>query len=466
LRRLPRFTVTAPRRTSGPRLGQAQQARQEQRLLPQQLQSVELLALPAAELGAWLVEAYAGNEALELEWRSAGPPPPSEQRGPRRSGDDEAALRHSAWLESASADRRPLGLVDRLEAQLALLDLDPERRRWCLFLVAELDSDGLLTATDEHLLERAAAIGLSTEDGALGRALSIVQGLDPKGVAGRDQAEALLLQLDPEDPNYPLLAELIENHLELVARNKLPQVARELDVDVAEVELLVRRLGELDLRPAGADIEVHAPVLNPDVVVDWDGQGFELRLTRGDLPDVRIDPEVERLARSTETDADLRRYLRGKVDEARGIVDALAQRRTTLARVSAAIFHRQTGYLLHGPARIAPLTMTQLAAELELHPSTVSRCVAGKSVQTPWGIVTLRSFFEAAASKASVSGRSSAAACLAELVAAEDKRRPLSDEELVAALARRGFDVARRTVAKHRGELGIPSSYQRRSYAA
>ena len=458
--------MSADRRPRGPRLGQSQQARQEQRLLPQQLQSVELLALPAAELGAWLVEAYAGNEALDLEWRSSGPPPPAEQRGPRRSGDDEASQRHAEWLESASANGRPLGLVDRLEAQLALLDLELEERRWCLLLIAELDADGLLTASDERLLERAEACGLNAAEGALGRALSVVQGLEPKGVAGRDQAEALLLQLDPEDPDYPLLAELIECHLEKVARNKLPQVARELDLDVADVEQLVRRLGELDLRPAGAEVGVDAPVLNPGVIVEWDGQSFELRLTRGDLPDVRIDPEVERLARSSETDGDLRRYLRGKVDEARGIVDALAQRRTTLARVSAAIFHRQTGYLLHGPARIAPLTMTQLAGELEMHPSTVSRCVAGKSVQTPWGIVPLRSFFEAAASKTSVSGRSSVAACLAELVAAEDKRQPLSDEELVAALAGRGFEVARRTVAKHRRELEIPSSYQRRRFAA
>lgn len=458
--------MSADRRPRGPRLGQSQQARQEQRLLPHQLQSVELLALPVAELGAWLVEAYSGNEALELEWRSSGAPPPSEQRGPRRSGDDEAAQRHAEWLESASANCRPLGLVDRLEAQLALLDLQPEERRWCLLLIAELDADGLLTASDEHLLERAEAAGLEQAGGAFGRALSVVQGLEPKGVAGRNQAEALLLQLDPKDPDYLLLAELIECHLEKVARNKLPQVARALDLDVADVEQLVRRLGELDLRPAGAEFGVDAPVLSPDVIVEWDGQSFELRLTRGDLPDVRIDPEVERLSRCTETDGDLRRYLRGKVDEARGIVDALAQRRTTLARVSAAVFHRQTGYLLHGPARIAPLTMTQLAGELEMHPSTVSRCVAGKSVQTPWGIVPLRSFFEAAASKTSVSGRSSVAACLADLVAAENKCQPLSDEELVGALAGRGFEVARRTVAKHRRELEIPSSYQRRRFAA
>lgn len=464
--------MSSNHRARGPQLGQSQQARQEQRLLPQQLQSIELLALPTVELGVWLADAYAGNEALDLEWKSAQLPPGEAGRGPRRSADDEAAARHSGWLENASAEVREVGLVDRLESQLALVDLEPWERHWCLFLVSELDSDGLLTTPDEHLLERAIHIGLRSADDpergreALGRALSVVQSLEPRGVAGRDQAEVLLLQLDPEDSDYSLMARLIERHLEDVVRNKLPQVARELNVEVGEVEYLVRRLGELELRPAGTVSSLDAPVLSPDVIVEWDGRAFELRLTRGDLPDVRIDPEVERLSRAPETDRDLRRYLRGKVDEARGIVDALAQRRTTLARVSNAVFQRQTGYLLHGSARMLPLTMTDLAEELGMHASTVSRCVAGKSVQTPWGIVPLRSFFEAAASRTSVSGRSSVAAALAELVEAEDKARPLSDEDLVTALAGRGYEVARRTVAKHRRELDIPSSYQRRRFAA
>jgi len=440
-------------------MGFSQRAEQRLALEPRLLQSIEVLALPAAELDAYLREAYEKNEALALE----EPRAPLPSRPARLARDGEGATaRHGEWLESlADRDDDPRAF---LTAQLDTLEAGAAERAWIALLVDCLDADGLLREGDDALLELARDHGLEGSEAELGRAIAALQGLEPRGVGARDASEALLLQLEPDDTDYGALCALIEQHLEDLEKNRLPKIAKALSVDVPQVASWIERLSALRPRPLDGARSASAPVVVPDLVVEWDGDRWHLESVKGHLPTLTLDPEVAALARSDAQTSAVRAHLRGRVRDAAWLVESLERREATLLRVAAAALERQPRFFDRGPAGLEPLSMTQVAEELELHTSTVSRAVAGKSIQTPFGVIALRDLFPVAAAEGSNRSRGEAADLIKELVAAEDTTAPLSDEDLVTELARRGLVVARRTVAKHRGELGIPSSYRRRTH--
>lgn len=431
-------------------------AEQQMLLAPRMLQSIELLQIPAGELEAWLAEQAESNEALLVE------PPPRERRGSQAETDA-----HDEMLRNQPARARALPEV--VEEQLAGLDLAPERLAWVRFLVTQLDPRGFLSSSDEELLAAAEAEGLGGGAGELGRAVAALQGLEPAGIGARDAIEALLLQLDPADADYPQLCRLLEDFLEELAKNRLPRVARAMDLELGDLERLLGVLSELDTRPAADLADVAAPALVPDVWVVEDENGFEVSLARGVLPTVRIDPGVREIAGDRDHSKEVRGYLRGKIDQARWIVEAVAQRGQTLLRVAELVFSRQHAFLEHGPGHLVPLTMGEVAETLDLHISTVSRAVAGKYAQTPWGILALRGLFQSTASEGDAAGPAVAQDRLRETLRTvfeeEDRASPLSDDQVVEVLAGRGIQIARRTVAKYRKELGVPSSYRRKRHA-
>jgi len=428
-------------------------ASQQLSLAPRMLQAIEVLQLPAGDLEAWLMEQAEANEALCLDT----PPEPCERRG---TLEDSHA--HDEMLRNQP--ERPRSLSEEVEAQLAAIDLDGARLEWVRFLVGCIDERGYLSPSDEQLLTQAAEAGLAGGPAALGAAIAALQGLEPPGLGARDAIEALLLQLDPGDPDYQLLCSLLEDFVEELARNRLPQVARAMGLELDDLERLLVTLKELDPRPAAQLVDAGAPTLRPDVLVLPDEEGgFTVELARGVLPAVSVDEELRTIAGDKTQDEGARRYARQKVDQARAVVDAVRQRGQTLLRVAQRTFAHQVEYLRHGAGHRAPLSMTTLADELGLHVSTISRCVAGKYAQTPWGIEALRDLFQASAGGVDTA-RVDVRALVEEVFDAEDKSAPLSDEEAVAELGRRGVELARRTVAKYRRELGVPSSYQRRKY--
>ena len=447
----------------GMRQGLVQGVRQEMQLLPRMLQSIEVLQLPGAELEAFLLDAVQSNEALRLA-EPVGPGAVSghvASSGPR-GGGAEARDRHDAWLENQAAPEG--GLTEHLEAQVALLDLGPSAAAWVGFVIRALDPSGYLTATDEMLMSWAADEGLAGDEGCLGRAIAVVQSLEPRGIGGRDAVESLLLQLDPREPDYDLTCRLLEEFLDEVAKNKLPSVAKSLGVDIEQLHELLGRLKELRLAPAGGLGGVDSPSIRPDVIVERHGDGFQVRIDDSGLPPVEIDGSVERLARDKAQASEVRTYLRERLNQARWLVDAVAERKRTLQRVATWVFHAQRRFLEEGPAALVPLSMTEVAEGLDLAVSTVSRAVAEKYADTPWGFVALRSLFPVSAGANEGAVRDSVGDALKKVVDEEDPERPFSDDELAARLSEAGYEVARRTVAKYRRELGIPSSYRRRRW--
>lgn len=421
-------------------------------LLPHMLQSIEVLALPVEALEARLSKAFGENEALEFRER---------RRRVRQRDRDRAQANQDLLAELPS---RRGSLAERLEEQIAMLELAAPDAAWLRFLVGALDERGFLVLTDDELLALATQARLDGGRDALGLSIARLQALEPRGIGARDLREALLLQLDARSGDHALLARLVDEFLDDLSKNRLPQVARGLGVDLPRLRELVEQLRGLSARPAAELVGEAAPCVRPDVVVERDGAGFRLVVVREGTPEPIVSRRVERLAADRSQPAEVRTRLKQRIGEARALIQALEQRHSTLRRVAHALFERQRRWLDEGPPGLVPLRMGELAAELGMHQSTVSRAINGKWAQTPWGMVALRSFFQSGLASSPEVSREHARSALRELVALEDPRTPLSDDVLTERLRRRGFDVARRTVAKYREELGIKSSYLRRQF--
>ncbi len=444
----------------------AQRFEQRMLLQPRMLQSIEILQLSTVELAQLLREAADSNEALAIEEREHFEPAFSarDHRRPSANGR-ELTDRHDEMLQNAPD--RSKSLSELVLESLAITDIEPELEPWVRFLVGCLDDVGWLSTPDERLLELAAEAGLGGDAGTLGRAIAALQRLEPRGIGGRGPIEALLLQLDPAGKDYGLLCRLLEEFLEDLARNKLPRVAHALGVDLDELHALLEELRALEPRPAAALRGESARPITPDVVVEATPgveRGFDVRVERSDLPAVTIDGGIAALARDRTQPPDVRRYVRAKLTEARWLVEAVEGRKATLLRVARAVFAEQGEFLELGPGHLVPLTMSALAEELGLAVSTVSRAVAEKHVETPWGVFALRHFFQSVGGGDEGVAREGVGELMRAVFAGEDKAVPLSDDAVVAAMAEKGFKIARRTVAKYRAELGIPSSYRRREH--
>lgn len=442
------------------KIGQELRQRSEQRLmlLPKMLQSIEVLQLPLADLAERVEQALSENEALTKSpaEQSQAAKPSSERRTNSREGADHL-------LQNAPAQGQ--SLIEHLRGQVALATLDPLMEQAVDHVLAHVDpTTGWLTADEQSM---AASFGRESEPTLWAQAISFVQQLEPRGVGGRGSIECLLLQLDPEDPQEELVRRVLVDFLEDVSKNRWPKVAKQLGVSIPELRASLEHVRSFSLRPGSEFSSEDAPLVCPDVLVEWNGEGFELQVEDSSLPRLSIDEDVAELARDRRLCAEARTYWRERVDSARWLIDALEQRRATLSRVARALFVEQRAFLAHGTDHIVPLRMQEIADKLGIHISTVSRAVAGKWAATPWGAFALRSFFSAGMIDEDGHERSRAEiqVALRSIVANEHGDAPLSDDDIMKQLARHhGLDVARRTVAKYRKELGIPSSWRRRRF--
>lgn len=297
-------------------------------------------------------------------------------------------------------------------------------------------------------------------------ALGIVQSLEPRGIGGRTDAETLLLQLDPGDLLYREKRLLLERHLEDVTRNRLQKVARDMELSIEDVQCLLEELRDLDPAPGTKLAPESAPLVHPDVVV-WEEDGkFRVDLVHSQVPPLTVREDFVKLMNDKDAATEQREMARKRVESARWLIDAIAQRQATLTRVAERIFDHQSAYLEHGESALRPLKMQTVADELGIHVSTVSRAIADKWVQTPMGIKPLKYFFTGGTETDSgeVESRLNVKNRVKEIIDAEDGANPLSDDDVAARLKEQGLDVARRTVTKYRKQLGIASSRQRRQW--
>ena len=459
-------------------------------LTPQLRQAIHLLQLSALELDAELTAAVESNPLLD--W--AEPEPirvtdnPSADDGQREEGDgsDHASLddpplwtrSDESWQqrvgpssdgdddEGDAAERvaEPQTLQDHLQWQLHLTHLSQRDRRIGVAVIDAIDDDGYLRESLDALCEALRPDLVVSHDELL-TVLHQLQGFDPAGVGARDLGECLALQLAPlpdDTPGKALALRIASGPIDRLPKVGIDGIAAELQCPASDVEVALQLLRSLDPRPGAQIGSLPADTyITPDCVI-WRQQGvWRVALASGRAPRLMIHRGYEQMiGHAGASDAG---YLRGRLQEARWLLRNLEARGDTLLKVVRCLVQQQSGFLEFGAQALRPLTLREVAGEVGLHESTVSRAIARKYVRTPRGTVALRSFF-ASGIDTDGGGEASSIAIqtmIRRLIDAENPRKPLSDARLAESLKTAGVPVARRTVAKYREAMGIASSQDR-----
>ncbi|UNE63842.1 RNA polymerase factor sigma-54 [Xanthomonas oryzae] len=461
-------------------------------MTPQLRQAIKLLQMSTTELEVEIAEAVETNPLLEWADEAAHASsdtavessPSASTEDPQRAEaapaerDDDWSQDELQWTgsgsggsfdddESGDAAERVAEsetLADHLLWQLHLSPLSPRDRQIGAMLIDALDEDGYLREPLSAILETL-ALGAVVDEADVLTVLHQIQRFDPVGVGARTLGECLALQLavlDPATPGRELALQIVAGPLERLPRSGVAGLAHELKRSAADVEQAVQLVRSLDPRPGKqiGDLSQETYVV-PDCVI-WRQRGvWRASLAGRAQPKVTIHRGYENLIRSCgESDAG---YLRGQLQEARWLLKSLEARGETLLRVVRCLLQHQAGFLEFGAQALRPLTLREIAGELGLHESTISRAISRKYVRTPRGTIALRSFFASGIDTDSGGEASSTAiqAMIRRLIDAENPRKPLSDAKLADLLKTSGVPVARRTVAKYREAMNISASHER-----
>ena len=447
--------------------------KQQLTLTPRLQQSVKLLQLSALECVQELHQAIAQNPFLEENAESAEASDPRSEREESSEDSSRADLDFSStgsgsggggeetpdWTEWTAS---PSTLHDSLREQLLLLGLTERDHVLANLIIDALDDDGFLRLP----LEDVAALAPGAAPGEVETALRIVQTLEPSGIAARSLGECLALQLeamDRETPGRNIALDVVQNRLSMMAARDNTRLLDALGCSAEELRLAMDLIRSLDPRP-GSKIGTFEPrAIVPDVIVRKDKKRWVVTVNSAIYPRIRVNQQYAdyfRQARDGET-----ALLAQHLQEARWLVRNLEQRFLTIQRVAEAVVARQRNFFEYGDLAMRPLTLREIADELGLHESTVSRATSHKFMATPRGVVAFKRFFSR--QLATTSGGSCSAtairALLREFIAAEDRRNPLSDVQLTELLADRGVKVARRTVTKYRRSMQLPAVDFRRA---
>ncbi|MEF3193038.1 MAG: RNA polymerase factor sigma-54 [Halothiobacillaceae bacterium] len=475
-------------------------------MTPQLQQSIRLLQLSSLELQAEIQQAIETNPMLEIDDESGEetePPAiePPETLPPTRLDEANTTLDFDAsrqdmpeelpidsrWEDifgadgstsyskgSAEDEERDFlsytssgqeSLRDHLLSQMLLTPLSPRDQQIATAIIESVDEDGFLEQPLEDIVE---GLRHDLPDIELDEAeamLHLVQQFDPPGVAARDLGECLALQLrqvEHPSPAHADAARLLE-HLDLLASRDYTRLQRLLKIDAEALKAALQVLQGLNPRPGAELHSQDAEYVIPDVIVRKLGGQWRVELNPDVTPKLRINNLYASLIQRGRRGEDMR-YLRDALQEARWFIDSVQRRNATLLAVAEAIVRRQQDFLEHGEAAMRPLVLREIAEELGLHESTVSRVTTNKYMHTPRGVVEFKHFFSSHVGTADGGEASSTAirARIKQLVANEPASKPLSDSRLTQLLEAEGINVARRTVAKYRESLGIPPSNERK----
>ncbi|MFG6486589.1 RNA polymerase factor sigma-54 [Roseateles sp. BYS78W] len=376
-------------------------------------------------------------------------------------GDDDG--------ERESQESAETTLAEHLAQQLAGKSLSPEDRAAVQVLIESLNEDGYL---EDPIEDIAAALAPDDDEDReelldhLRIALRLLQSLDPAGIAARDLSECLVLQLrtQPRSPAQVIAILICKSHLELLARRDMRRLMSETGADEALLREAQVMITQLEPKPGRRFAQGAAAAIVPDVIVRKVGREFRVMLNPEVAPKLRINELYANALRATRGGIS-NSPLGGQLQEARWFIKNIQQRFDTILRVSQAIVERQRGFFTHGELAMKPLVLREIADELGLHESTISRVTTAKYMATSWGTFELKYFFGSGLSTEAGGEASSTAvrALIKQFVAAEDTKKPLSDSALAAMLEEQGIQCARRTVAKYREGMKIAPANLRKA---
>jgi len=354
----------------------------------------------------------------------------------------------------------PQTLPDYLRSQLSVSLIDDDTRDAAESIIGNLDEDGYLTASLDEMSQ------LGGHDRAvMDRALKAVQSLDPAGVGARDLKECLLLQIESKNGKGGVAWQIVSSFMRLLETRQFKELAKAMGRPQEHIDIAVAMIRRLNPRPGVRYSGQGARTVEPDVYFIRDGDDFLIQMNDDEVPQLRLNAQYRKmLDRDQGATKEVRDYVRERYSSAIQLMKNIEQRKQTILRVCEAIKRRQGEFLQMGLEYLRPMMIKDVAEEVGVHPSTVSRAVASKYAHTPHGVYELRYFFSEA-----VQGPSGGDTPLLllkrkvkKMIEEEDQRHPLTDEQITARLQAEGIDVTRRTVAKYREDMKIPSTHQRR----
>jgi RNA polymerase sigma-54 factor len=352
-------------------------------------------------------------------------------------------------------------LQEHLMGQAALADIDLPTLNAMRHLVGSLDDHGFLTQTSSDI---ALQTNLPLE--TVQAAVKLLKTFQPPGIGSQNLQECLLAQLAAKGRGESLAARIVRDHFALLTRRRIPEIARKLGARMDDVQSAIEDIGVLDPAPGRRFAEDSNRVVSADVTVERDGSEWKIILNTDYIPRLRISNTYKELIAKGTLSKSERDYLREHIRSGKFLINSIQQRQQTIERITREIIKVQGEFFDQGVSKLKPLTMTQIAEVVGVHETTVSRAIANKYIKTPHGVFEFKYFFTPgyqADSGASVSN-TSVKEMINDLIMLEDKAHPLSDQEIVTKLQEKGINIARRTVAKYREELGVLPSNLRREY--
>ena len=460
-------------------------------MTPRLQQALKLLQVPTLELQQILKQEIMQNPLLEEVDELTESEDLAKEDSPDEAANQEAEnpmeedpIDWSEYMQDGSFDRAYIPqsetnveflekipvtrttLAESLLEQLLYLNLPPEPMKLAEFLVGSLDDSGWLATPLEDVAQ---GTGQSPED--CEKVLRVIQALEPVGVGARNLRECLLIQLEARGDKDTLPWRLIHDQFDNLVNRRFPEIARQLKCSVEDVQAAADEIATLNPRP-GLQVSSEDPkYVMPDLLVERVDDDYVVLLNDRHLPRLRISSAYESVLRekkksdSTAGENKTREYIQGKLNSARWLIQTIEQRRRTMIKVMNCIIREQREFFEKGIAFLRPLTLQQVARQIDMHESTVSRVCSGKYVQTPRGVFELKFFFSSGLETEDgedVSART-AKNIIKTLIDEENKKEPMSDQRIAQLLHEQGLRIARRTVAKYREQLNVlPARFRRR----
>lgn len=410
-----------------------------------QIQSLNILSFDNYELEKFLQDEYAENPLMDHQ----------------ESRKEFFTLRGNAGgyqdIEQRDIeDRKRKDPKDLIMEQLNAKEYTKEEWKAIKYMAQCLEESGLLLVPVKEISEKLKIKEIKCE-----RLLKILKQLEPAGIFAESLSECLILQLEREGSLNEDLRYMIEHCLEDIAMGHLSKVSRALNISTAQVRKYIFQIQRLNPRPLSGYSGGIDQYIVPDILMEMDGEELKIRLNDDWIGDYSINDYYVKMMEEA-TDSDLKEYFRKKYERCRFIITSIEQRRETMLKISDAMFQRQKGYFLEHQG-LKPMTMQDIADDIKMHVSTVSRAVKGKYIQYPGGTIGMRDIFNNAQTfhdqektSEEIKGE------IKRLIMEEDKKKPLSDSKIVSLLEKQDMKISRRTVAKYRAQLGIAGTAQRK----
>jgi RNA polymerase sigma-54 factor len=390
---------------------------------------------------------------LDQEWREHF----SATNLPSRNSPEDEERRQFLFDSITSGT----SLQEHILEQVRLSELSDAQRPVAEMILGNIDDYGYLKASLEEL-----AASTSIPADQIEVVLKVIQTFHPVGVGARDLRECLMLQLERQNRTHTLEYRILRDHMEALGKRRVPELARGTGADTDEVQEAMARIALLEPRPGRAFLPDNDQYVSPEVFVTKSGEDYLVTSNNEQIPHLRISNTYKDLMSRPDASSEEREYIREKIRAGKFLIKSLHQRQTTILNIAREIVKRQSEFMEKGVAGLRPMTMVQVAEVVGVHETTVSRAVSGKYMQTPQGIYEMKYFFTSGIQTATGQDMSNASVkdIIQEIFKGEDPTKPLSDHEVVLMLAEKGIVIARRTVAKYRGELNILPSNLRKVY--